>query len=529
MSAGIKKKARNTTEALMSKEELNQPAFPTTLDKSALLPKVAIGDVASVRYIPYIAGPYYEARQAYKSGPQWLRVTTNLVFIGILVAILFAFFAFLSKPLLISILGLAGTVSTTFALVSLRDSIIVDSYSIRTPMNIAYLHELIAPRGRFGRCVLFFSELVDLSIVEGRAEQGRQNFNLQLVAKNGGHLDVELKNITRENLIALAQLIEMRAPHCKNLSQLAELTKFHDFQNDLLPNLSYTKLWESLYDRKFELTGFTPLTPQTQLQNGFLTVKQQIASGGFSAVYLCHGNDDVTYVLKESVLPFGVDEKTKEKAIEHFEREAKLLRTLDHPRIAHVRDHFAENGRNYLLLEHVPGTTLRQLVDQSGRQPEERVRRWLMQIAEVVSYLHDRNPPIVHRDLTPDNLIVRDDDKLFLIDFGAANEFVGSATGTLVGKHAYMSPEQIRGKAEPASDLYALGGTVFFCLTAADPEPIRSSSPRAAGCAVSDLMELIVSSLTSLDPHQRDFALLSNLGQPMPQLVSHGRGDENVT
>jgi serine/threonine protein kinase len=145
----------------------------------------------------------------------------------------------------------------------------------------------------------------------------------------------------------------------------------------------------------------------------------------------------------------------------------------------------------------------------------------------VVSYLHDRNPPIIHRDLTPDNMIVRDDDKLFLIDFGAANEFVGSATGTLVGKHAYMSPEQIRGKAEPASDYYALGGTIFFCLAGADPEPIRSSSPRAAGCAVSDLMERLVSELTSLDPHKRDLSLLTKLEQPPVQLAGPERGNGN--
>jgi tRNA A-37 threonylcarbamoyl transferase component Bud32 len=526
-------KARTTTEALMSNEEVTEPPLPGPFEKSAqaasiVLPSVAIGDPAGVRFIPYIAGPGYEVRQEYKNSPQLFKSTITLFFVAILVIFLCQFSTLVSNFALVTLLSVAGLLaSATFALVSLRDSIIIDSYSIRTPMNIAHLHELISPRGRHDRSVLFFSELVDLAIVEGRVKQGQHRFILHLIAKNSGYMDVELKSITRENLIALVRLIEMHAPHCKNLSQLAELPKFHDFQNDLLPNLSYTKLWESLYDKKFELTGFTPLAPETHLQSGFLTVKQQIASGGFSAVYLCQGNDEVTYVLKESVLPFGIDEKTKEKAVEHFEREAKLLRTLDHPRIAHVRDHFAENGRNYLLLEHVPGTTLRQLINQSGSQPEERVRRWLVQIAEVVSYLHNRTPPIIHRDLTPDNMIVRDDDKLFLIDFGAANEFVGSATGTLVGKHAYMSPEQIRGKAEPASDYYALGGTIYFCLAGADPEPIRSSSPRAAGCAVSDLMEQLVSELTSLDPHKRDLSLLKKFEQPQVQLVGHERGNGN--
>jgi tRNA A-37 threonylcarbamoyl transferase component Bud32 len=506
----------------MSNEDVNEPPRSTPLAEntqlgSVSLPQVAVGDPAGVRFIPYIAGPGYAARQHYKKSPEALKVPLRLLVLAALITLL-------CQPGGIFVLSLVGfSVSICFAIVTLRDSIIVDAYSIRTPINLAHLLTLISPRGSHRRTNLFFSEVVDLVIVEGGAKQGHHNFVLRLLVKNGGYLDVELKNITRDNLIALARLIEMRAPHCKNLSQLAELPKFHDFQNDLLPNLSYTKLWESLYDRKFELTGFTPLSAGTQLQTGFLTVKKQIASGGFSAVYLCQGADDTNYVLKESVLPFGIDEKTKAKAIEHFEREAQLLRMLDQPQIAHVRDHFAENGRNYLLLEHVPGTTLRQLIGQSGKQSEERVSRWLLQLVQIISYLHDRNPPIVHRDLTPDNMIVRDDDKIFLIDFGAANEFIGSATGTLVGKHAYMSPEQIRGKAEPASDLYALGATVFFCLVGADPEPIKCSSPRAAGCTVTDLMENIVCSLTSLDLHQRNLALVSRLENP--QLVSLGRGD----
>ncbi len=65
--------------------------------------------------------------------------------------------------------------------------------------------------------------------------------------------------------------------------------------------------------------------------------------------------------------------------------------------------------------------------------------------------------PIVHRDLTPDNLVVRNDGALVLIDFGAANQFVGSATGTVVGKQACIAPEQLRGKTVPESDLYSLG------------------------------------------------------------------------
>ncbi len=496
----------------MSKAEVDEP----------LLPQVAIGDPSAVRLIPYIAGPGHAARQKFLSLPEESKSVFRLVLLSAFLVVLVHSTSFL----LTSLLGFA--IALCYAVITLRDSILIDTYSICMPITIAHLADLAFPGGSHSRSVLYFSEVVDLAIIEDTGKKEHQTFTLRLLAGNGGFLDVNLKYITRENLLALTKFVERRAPQCKNLSLLAEVCKFHDFQNNLLPNLSYTKLWESVQDKKFELTGFTPLSPGTQLQNNFLRIEKQIAAGGFSAVYLSLGADENHYILKESVLPFGIDEKTREKAMEHFEREAKLLCTLDHPQIAHVRDHFAENGRNYLLLEHLPGTTLRQLIGQSGKQSEERVRPWLSQLGQIVTYLHDRTPPIIHRDLTPDNVIVRDDDKLFLVDFGAANEFVGSATGTLVGKHAYMPPEQIRGKAEPASDLYGLGATIFFCLTGVDPEPIKTSSPRAAGCVVSDLLENVVISFTSLNADQRHHELLALLDSSRGRLASQWQGAGNA-
>jgi serine/threonine protein kinase len=118
---------------------------------------------------------------------------------------------------------------------------------------------------------------------------------------------------------------------------------------------------------------------------------------------------------------------------------------------------------------------LRRFVKERGPQPEDFVLNWAEQICEILIYLHSQNPPVIHRDLTPDNLVLRVDGKLVLIDFGAANAFVGTATGTMVGKQSYMPIEQLRGKSVPQSDIFSLGGTIYFLLTGEDPRPLEPS------------------------------------------------------
>jgi serine/threonine protein kinase len=98
---------------------------------------------------------------------------------------------------------------------------------------------------------------------------------------------------------------------------------------------------------------------------------------------------------------------------------------------------------------------------------------------------------------------LREDGALVLIDFGAANEYVGQATGTLIGKQSYISPEQFRGKAEPSSDIYALGGTLNFLLTGDDPEPLSPSHPRRVRGELSQDIDQLVASCTALSTSER--------------------------
>jgi serine/threonine protein kinase len=262
---------------------------------------------------------------------------------------------------------------------------------------------------------------------------------------------------------------------------------------------SFTTLWEEDLISSFGSTAYVPLESGQTLQNGRISVVGQVAFGGLSAIYLATVDKATTVMVKEAVVPANANHALKAKALEMFNREAAILYSLDHPRIARVLDHFIEQGRNYMVLQHIKGKDLRRVVKEDGVQPEAGVVRWALEAARLLEYLHGLEPPVVHRDLTPDNLLLENDGSITLIDFGAANSLLGTATGTLVGKQSYIPPEQLRGKAVPQSDLYALGCTIYFLLTGTDPEPLSCSSPRAINEDVSRELDEIVTRLTALE------------------------------
>ncbi len=266
---------------------------------------------------------------------------------------------------------------------------------------------------------------------------------------------------------------------------------------------SFTAIWERDLASRFGSTAFVPLEAKTKLQDGRLTVIGQVSFGGLSAVYLCKDNLGETVILKEAVVPLNADSTSKAKALEMFKREAKILQTLSHSNIARVLDHFVENGRDYMVLEHINGLDLRAYVKEHGPQPERLIMRWALEVADILQYLHTQNPPIIHRDVTPDNLVLDRTGSIKLIDFGAANEFIATATGTLVGKQSYISPEQFRGKAVPQSDIYALGCTLYYLATGTDPDALSQSALTTERTATMKSLSALISACTAMELESR--------------------------
>jgi tRNA A-37 threonylcarbamoyl transferase component Bud32 len=313
---------------------------------------------------------------------------------------------------------------------------------------------------------------------------------------------LRMDGFDRDDIPKIMLAVQAYAPTTPFLPALEQIKGLTKGTQASIP-MSFTKLWEEELNNRFGSTIFVPMEPGHELQDGRVKIVGQIAFGGLSAIYLAKLDGENLVVIKEAVVPQNADEASKEKALEMFQREAQFLVKLKHPRIATVYDHFVEHGRNYLILQYIEGKDLRSYVKENGPVPEEVVSRWAAEIADILGYLHTLDTPIIHRDLTPDNLVLARDGSISLIDFGAANAFMGTATGTLVGKQSYISPEQFRGKARPISDLYSLGCTIHFLLTGKDPEPLMVSHPREMNGAVTEQMDTLVAKLTEQEEEDR--------------------------
>jgi tRNA A-37 threonylcarbamoyl transferase component Bud32 len=373
-----------------------------------------------------------------------------------------------------------------------NDMMIVDKQGVRLPHCL-------------GTSINIFRNIPWKSISRVQATIVSDDVNsskLTLVREKGRAVSLPLKHLQPDFVEQLLLATSMWAPdRCDaSLQELQSKVRIGVRQSD---NVSYTDLWEEELGRRFCPTAYVPLEAGKSLRNNSLKVINHLASGGLSALYLCQMDNKNLVVLKEAVIPQHGAENVKEKAKELFEREAHLLMKVDHPGIVRVLDTFFEGERNYLLLEYINGTDLRQLVKQYGPQKEPDVLEWAIQVANSLKYLHEREQPIIHRDLTPDNIVLRNDGKVILVDFGAANEFIGTATGTFVGKHSFIAPEQLRGKATVQSDIYAFGCTLYFLLVGEEPEALSESNPKDKVPSISDELAELVQSCTQMEASDR--------------------------
>jgi serine/threonine protein kinase len=215
---------------------------------------------------------------------------------------------------------------------------------------------------------------------------------------------------------------------------------------------------------------------------GAYRIEEQHGEGSFGITYKASDlSGGPPVILKE----LRIEKLDDWKALELFEREGEVLATLSHPNIPAFRDFFAHGGPTalpvsamstydgprrlslVLVQELIVGVTLQQRVDLGqGLHPAE-AHAILHALLGALHYLHERTPPLVHRDIKPGNVILTPDGRPYLVDFGAIqNRLTGatSAGSTIVGTVGFMPLEQIRGEARPASDLYALGVTLIVAL-----------------------------------------------------------------
>ncbi|HEX8069121.1 MAG TPA: protein kinase [Pyrinomonadaceae bacterium] len=259
------------------------------------------------------------------------------------------------------------------------------------------------------------------------------------------------------------------------------------------------------------------LEPGTVLYARYEIVRR-VGGGGMGAVYLARDKNlgDQPRAVKE-MIQANIDETQHEKAVNDFKRESMLLAALEHPSIPTIYDYFYDEraARFYLVMKYISGGDLlaRLRNAQAGRLDEKTVADWGVQAADVLHYLHSRNPPIIYRDLKPANLMLDGNTgRVMLIDFGIARWVQKEEKGvTAVGTMGYAPPELFSGKVVPASDVYSLGATMFHLLTGADPQdnPLlifdftKHPRPRQLAPALSNEMEAILMRAVEYKPEDR--------------------------
>ncbi len=224
------------------------------------------------------------------------------------------------------------------------------------------------------------------------------------------------------------------------------------------------------------------LSAETLIRQRYV-IDQILGQGGFGRTYLALDQQNNNNCVLKEFAPSNTKPDALRKARELFEREAEILRKLNHPQIPKFLDSFEDDGRLFIVQEFVNGKTYSHL-GRSQTFSENEIVQWLRDLLEVLEYIHKEK--IIHRDISPDNIMLPDGKlKPVLIDFGvvkyvgtqliSGNQGAANSNQTRVGKGGYAPFEQLRGgECKPNSDLYSLAVTAIVLLTGKEPDALMN-------------------------------------------------------
>ena len=276
------------------------------------------------------------------------------------------------------------------------------------------------------------------------------------------------------------------------------------------------------------------LQPEQILHDRY-QLKQKLGQNAGRQTWLA---DDLQSIPAESVivklLAFGGEVQWDDLKL--FEREAQVLKQLDHPRIPKYRDYFHIDDRSLwfgLVQEYIPSSSLKEQLNQGKRFTTKQIHKIAVDVLKILEFLHQLNPAVLHRDIKPSNLLWGEDEQVYLVDFGAVQDRAAKegATFTVVGTYGYAPMEQFGGRAVPASDLYALGATLIHLLTRTAPGDLPQRNLRICFQDLVSLKPNIVSwleKLTEPAPEQRFKSATEALSALESGLVSNTTTDSQL-
>ncbi len=254
------------------------------------------------------------------------------------------------------------------------------------------------------------------------------------------------------------------------------------------------------------------MTKEGTVLDGKYEIWKEVGRGGMSIVYLARDNRlNKQWAVKEIK---NDGSKSTTTLLKGLEREANILKNVDHPVLPRIVDIINQEGTIYVVMDFIEGATIQDRLKKEGAQPQELVIEWGLQLASALDYLHNMNPPVIYRDMKPSNVMIKPEGGVKLIDFGTAKEYVieNNADTTALGTRGYAAPEQFgdskgRGiyKTDARTDIYNLGATLYHIVTGKNPceppyemKPIREWNP-----ALSTGLEKIILKCTQPNPNDR--------------------------
>ncbi|MDZ8064414.1 MAG: serine/threonine-protein kinase [Nostoc sp. DedQUE08] len=225
------------------------------------------------------------------------------------------------------------------------------------------------------------------------------------------------------------------------------------------------------------------LQPEQILQDRY-QIQRQLGNNGIRQTWQAldlQASDGENSTVVVKLLAFGGTVQWDDLKL--FEREAQILKQLNHPRIPQYIDYFCIDDRTLwfaLIQEYIPGESLKDKLAIGKRFSEKRAKKIAVEVLNILIYLHELNPGVLHRDIKPSNLIWGEDNQIYLVDFGAVQDKAAKegVTFTVVGTYGYAPMEQFGGRAVAASDLYALGATLIHLLTGTSPSDLPQQDLR---------------------------------------------------
>lgn len=271
------------------------------------------------------------------------------------------------------------------------------------------------------------------------------------------------------------------------------------------------KWWEGFIDR--------PLRPDTLVHNRYLILKI-LGMGSYGITYLCKDKmNGIECVLKQ-VKP---SKRKGNKGYPIYQRETKILRTLNHPSIPKLYHAFEDRTQLFFTMEYVEGATLEEYIfDQEGSFTEEEALCFLNDVLDIIRYIHDQG--LVHRDVRIPN-VIKGKDRLYLIDFGLARYLGESPTSMAESLGEYPLEKQLKREVEFKSDFYAMGHFLLFLLYSTFDSKEKPPGTWEEELVMSQGTRVLIKRLLQIDsPYENDGELQKDLESAIQHIRKESLG-----